>query len=75
MEEKRRSGGSLWLVLCSDGPDWQSDRKWGVPKGRREGPMVRSRKTISLSSTSKNAFEAKVSEDRMRTGGEERSSS
>ena len=46
-----------------------------LPKGRREGPMVRSRKTISLSSTSKNAFEAKVSEDRMRTGGEERSSS
>ena len=51
--EEMRSGSSLWLVLCSDGPDWQSDRKWGVPKGRREGPMVRSSKTIqpSLSST------------------------
>ena len=55
--EERRSGGSLWLVLCSDGPDWQSDRKWGVPKGRREGPMVRSSKTIQASLSSTSLFE------------------
>ena len=58
-----------WLVLCSDGSDWQSDRKWDLPKGRREGgPLVRSHKTISTLCLpqSKKAFEANVSEDWMR---------